>query len=475
MIHLPILRWGKPYRSLDVDTVVHFDTGEPIAEFSQTTGMIVRRDMKHSRRARDVLRKIPAKQLVKMCEQAAEYFMNDELPIGDDSQTPEQFVHCQSATTGLPEQMCRANMGKLAFVLGHMGEILDSLTRGLDLEILSKGFGKDSAGRLLSYQAQTDVLGCVLPSNSPGVHSLWLPVIPMQIGLALKPGAQEPWTPYRIAMALFKAGVPEESISIYPSGPDAGPAVMGACHRAMIFGGQPTVDKYAGNPGVQVHGPGWSKIILGEDEADNWEQYLDVMETSVALNSGRSCINCSSIWTPRHGREIAQALAERLAKIQPLGPEHPDAPLAAFTVAGVGEAISELIDAELEKSGAEDMTLAARGTPRAVTKERCSYLLPTVVYAGDPDASIVSKEFMFPFVNIVECPRDEMLEKIGYTLVATAITNDESFRRELIDCVRIDRLNFGPVPTTKLDWLQPHEGNIVEWLYRARSFQSAAA
>ena len=31
MIHLPILRWGKPYRSLDVDTVVHFDTGEPIA------------------------------------------------------------------------------------------------------------------------------------------------------------------------------------------------------------------------------------------------------------------------------------------------------------------------------------------------------------------------------------------------------------------------------------------------------------
>ena len=474
MIHLPILRWGKPYRSLDVDTVVHFDTGEPIAEFSQTTGMIIRRDMQHSQRARDVLREIPAKQLVTMCEKAADIFMKDELPIGDDVQTPEQFVHCQSATTGLPEQMCRSNMGKLAFVLAHMGEILDSLTRGLDLEILSKGFGHDSAGRLLSYQAQTDVLGCVLPSNSPGVHSLWLPVIPMQIGLVLKPGAQEPWTPYRMAQALFKAGVPTEAISIYPSGPDAGPAVMAACNRAMIFGGQATVEKYAGNPGVQVHGPGWSKIILGEDEADNWEQYLDVMETSVLLNSGRSCINCSSIWTPRHGREIAAALAERLSKVQPLGPEHPDAPLAAFTVAGVGEAISDLIDGELEQSGAEDMTLAARGTPRAITKERCSYLLPTVVYAPNPDSSIVSKEFMFPFVNVVECPQEQMLEKIGYTLVGTAITNDAAFQRELMDSVNVDRLNFGPVPTTKLDWLQPHEGNIVEWLYRARSFQSAA-
>jgi hypothetical protein len=32
------------------------------------------------------------------------------------------------------------------------------------------------------------VLGLVLPSNSPGVHTLWLPVIPLQIGLVLKPG-----------------------------------------------------------------------------------------------------------------------------------------------------------------------------------------------------------------------------------------------------------------------------------------------
>ena len=474
MIHLPILRWGTPYKSLDVDEVVHFDSGEPIAEFSQSSGMIVRRDIKQSARARNVLREIPAKELVGMCERASEHFLKDELPVGDDSQTVEQFVRCQSATTGLPENMCHANMAKLGFVLGHMGEILDSLTRGLDLEILSKGYGYDTAGRLLSYQAQTDVLGAVLPSNSPGVHSLWLPVIPMQMGLVLKPGAQEPWTPYRMAMALSKAGVPKEAIAIYPSGADAGPAVMAACKRVMIFGGQQTIEKYAGDPRVQVHGPGWSKILLGDDEADNWEQYLDVMETSVLLNSGRSCINCSSIWVPRNGRKIAQALAERLAKVKPLPPEDPNAPLAAFTVAGVGEAISELIDAELEQSGAEDLTQAIRGGSRAVTKERCSYLMPTVVYTDKPDSPVAAKEFMFPFVTVVECPQEEMLDKIGYTLVCTAITEDEKWRRELIDSTDIDRLNFGPVPTTKLDWLQPHEGNIVEWLYRARAFQSAA-
>jgi len=474
MLKLPVLRWGEEYHSLSTDRIFHFDTGEEIAEFSQSDGMMIRRDRRHSTRARDALRAIPAKELVAMCEAAADVFVHDELPIGGQMQTRDEFVYCQSATTGLPEHMCRSNMDKLHFVLANMGSILDALTRGLDLQILSDGFGEDKDGRTVSMQAQTDVLGAVLPSNSPGVHSLWLPVIPMQIGLALKTGAQEPWTAFRMAEALFKTGVPREAISIYPSGGDAGPALMNAYERVMIFGGLPTVEKYSGDPRVQVHGPGWSKVLFGEDKVDQWEDYLDMMVHSVLANSGRSCINCSSIWVPRNGREIAEAIAERLAEVEPLGPKDPKAPLAAFTVAEVGEAISELIDSELEQSGAEDLCQAKRGTPRAVSRERCSYVLPTVVHTDDPDASIVSKEFMFPFVNVVECPQDQIVEKIGYTLVGTGVTDDAQFRRELIDATNIDRLNIGNVPTTKLDWYQPHEGNIVEWLYRARSFQSAA-
>jgi hypothetical protein len=80
---------------------------------------------------------------------------------------------------------------------------------------------------------------------------------------------------------------------------------------------------------------------------------------------------------------------------------------------------------------------------------------------------------MFPFVTVVECPEAKMIEAVGPTLVCSAITNNDVFRRRLIDAVHIDRLNLGPVPTTKLNWLQPHEGNIVDFLFRARAFQSA--
>ena len=55
-----------------------------------------------------------------------------------------------------------------------------------------------------------------------------------------------------------------------------------------------------------------------------------------------------------------------------------------------------------------------------------------------------------------------------------AITCAPDFRRRLLDAVHIDRLNLGPVQTTKLNWLQPHEGNLVDFLFRARAFQSAA-
>ena len=78
---------------------------------------------------------------------------------------------------------------------------------------------------------------------------------------------------------------------------------------------------------------------------------------------------------------------------------------------------------------------------------------------------------MFPFAVVVECPQAEMLHRIGPTLVGTVITNDESFRNAATNATHIDRLNLGPIPTIKLNWLQPHEGSIVDFLFRARAFQ----
>src|SRR5438552_4172899 len=359
MLNMPVLRWGQPYTSIDVDPVVHFATGEPIANVSRANGGLIQRDMRKAQRSRDVLREIPIDDLIARVAAAGELYMNGTLTMGDGTQTPDEFVRAQSATTGLPERMCRANMKKNAFVLAEMRGILTSLTRGLQFDILTRGHGEER-GVPVSYQPQSPVVGLVLPSNSPGVHTLWLPVIPLQIGLVLKPGPQEPWTPYRMAEAFFAAGIPREAISVYPGLGDVGAAVLESAGRNLIFGGTATVDRYRGNPAVQAHGPGFSKILLGDDQVDRWDQFLDVMVDSVFLNSGRGCINCSGIWASRHTPAIADALAQRLAAIRPLPPDHADASLAAFTVPGTAAAISQAIDADLQAPGVTDVTARHR-------------------------------------------------------------------------------------------------------------------
>ncbi len=474
MLDIPVIRWGKPYDSMEKAPVVHFETGEELAQMSQANGGLIKMDMKKAAKARETLRQFSIEELCQKCGEAGEYFMSAELPLGNGTQTPEDFCRIQSATTGLPEHMCAFNMKKNAFVMTKMRDVLDALTRGLPFDILSTGYGKESRGVTVSYQATTPVLGAVLPNNSPGVHTLWLPVIPLQMGLVLKPGSQEPWTPYRMFAAMTKAGIPPEVWSLYPGPRDCGGAVMEACARSMIFGSQQTLDQYRGNPRVQAHGPGFSKILIGDDMVDRWEEFLDVLVDSIFANSGRSCINASGIWASRHTAEIADAIAQKLGPIAPKAMADPTATLAAFTTKGVAEAMNNQIEDKLGEPGVTEVTAKYRDGDRLVEHERHDFLRPTIVHCTSPEPFLANSEYMFPFASVVECPQDQMIKQIGSTLVGTAITQNEKWSQQLLDATNIDRLNLGPIRTMALNWLQPHEGNLTEFLFRNRAVQTEA-
>ena len=194
MLHIPLLRKGEPYKSLDVARVVHHRTREPFVEISQANSGLIRRDLLDQPANRQRLAAFSTAELLEMCSRAANHFMNDWLPIGDDQQSPQDYVEQVSATTGLPFALVRRNMNKIHSMLAQMEGVLSGLTRRLDLTILDAGFGELN-GQALSFYPRADALGVVLPSNSPGVHSLWIPAIPLKMPLVLKPGSAEPWTP----------------------------------------------------------------------------------------------------------------------------------------------------------------------------------------------------------------------------------------------------------------------------------------
>src|SRR4029077_559132 len=117
------------------------------------------------------------------------------------------------------------------------------------------GYG-EQFGIPISFYPTTNALGLVMPSNSPAGNSLLLPAIALKIPVIIKPGREEPWTPYRLIQAFIAAGCPAEAFGFYPTDHEGAGEILKSCGRAVIFGDRTTTDQYASNPNIQVHGPG---------------------------------------------------------------------------------------------------------------------------------------------------------------------------------------------------------------------------
>jgi len=474
MLHIPILRKGEPYKSLDVALVPHHQTRELFVEVSQANVGLIRRDLRDQDSAREKLTEFSTAALVSICERAADYFANDELPLGDASQSPEDYIAQVSATTGLPFVLARRNMNKIRTMFVEMKRVLNGLTRHLDWELLDRGFGEVD-GNSLSFFPRGKSLGVVLPNNSPGVHSLWIPATPLKMPLVLKPGSAEPWTPYRIIQALIRAGAPHEAFSFYPSDHAGAAEILRISGRGMIFGDASTTSTWQTDARIEIHGPGYSKVVIGEDCIDEWEKYLDIMVASIVDNGGRSCINASGIWVTKHAEEIAEAVAARLAQVMPRASDDEKAQLAPFVDPNVAARISQLIDQGLTEPGVRDVTASHRTGERLTSWNGCSYLLPTVLLCENAEHPMANKEFLFPFASVVQVKPEEIPDAFGPSLVVTAITSDPKLIARLVSASNVDRLNIGPVSTNQVSWDQPHEGNLFDHLYARRAFQRAIA
>lgn len=494
--HIPALRRGKPYESLDQTEVKDFRSGEVKATVSQVNAGIVRKDLARVAEGQAALKKFSVAQLIGICAKTGEQFLNGTLPLGakGHTQSPQQYIETLSSTSGLPHVMVRRNMEKIHLALTNMKTVLNGLSRGLDLSILDRGSG-EQFGTRLSYFPTTPALGLVMPSNSPAVNSLWLPAIALKTPVIIKPGKEEPWTPYRLIQAFITAGAPAEAFGFYPTDHEGAGEILKTCGRALIFGDKATTQQYANNPAIQVHGPGWSKFLVGEDCIEQWRDYVDVMAASISDNGGRSCINASAIVVPKYAAEIADALAQKLGPIQPAKADDPNARLSGFANPKMAEFIDGAIEEGLKTPGAVDVTAKYRsaevgssafrrsgpaeaGTPnhgsaRKVTFDGGAFVRPTIVLCDSFAHPLANREFLCPYASVVQVPQADMLKQIGYTLAASVITKDANFIEQVMAYPHIERLNIGPVSTMKISWDQPHEGNMFEFLWQRRSIERA--
>src|SRR4051794_26782572 len=128
--HLPALRRGRSYESLDKTSLLDHRTGNPLVAISQVNAGIIRKDMARITESRAALKRFSVAQMLELCARAADQFLNATLPLGDKghTQSPQEYLEILSRTSGLPHNMVRRNMQKINDSLVHMREVLNGLT-----------------------------------------------------------------------------------------------------------------------------------------------------------------------------------------------------------------------------------------------------------------------------------------------------------------------------------------------------------
>ena len=163
----------------------------------------------------------------------------------------------------------------------------------------------------------------------------------------------------------------------YPTDHAGGNEILRSTGRGMVFGDVGSTKRWKADGRVEVHGPGYSKVVIGPDVADQWEQYIDVIAESISNNGGRSCVNASGVWVTKHGDQIADALAAAPVAVIPRSADDPEAVLAPFADPDTARRISAMIEGDMtgeSGDGARRVSGRARcaiGWPRRTAATTC--------------------------------------------------------------------------------------------------------
>ncbi|MCH1510039.1 MAG: hypothetical protein L7T84_12595, partial [Akkermansiaceae bacterium] len=85
-MQIPILRLGEDYHSADL-----VELNDNLVTHTANPGLI-RRDLLNIEKSKAALDAIPAETLADYCEAAAELFMHTDLPCGDSTQSPAEYI-----------------------------------------------------------------------------------------------------------------------------------------------------------------------------------------------------------------------------------------------------------------------------------------------------------------------------------------------------------------------------------------------
>jgi acyl-CoA reductase-like NAD-dependent aldehyde dehydrogenase len=449
----------KPYRATKRQAIRDV-TGQQIAELTLAPALYVARVLNQLRSRPAVSAAWPMTERYTRLLAAAKEFEAGSLGgLG-----PDEHHRLVARTTGLPVAVVRAATEVIADVARNaVGTAERARPRGVLLTDQRVVPGSAAAvwrrkGHLLSVHAS---------GNHPAVHSLWIEALALGYRVAVRPSRRDPFTAYRLVLALRAAGFADEDVLFLPCDHDAADELVQSGDLAMVFGGDDVVSRYTGgwsSTPVLPQGPGRVKLLI----TGCWERYLEVVVDSVSGLAGVSCLNTTAVLVEQDAPGFAQALAERLAALQPLPPEHEKATLPCRPLAEA-QAVEEFVR---QQAGDATAVLGQDGIVHDLG-DGSAALRPAVHLLEDATAEQIGLEMPFPCVWVAPWSKEQGVAPLRDSLVAGVATDDETLVEAVLDEPTIRNVYGLDRPTWWLPPGIPHDGFLAEFLMRSTGLARA--
>ncbi|MGW2050529.1 aldehyde dehydrogenase family protein [Streptomyces sp. NPDC001858] len=307
-----------------------------------------------------------------------------------------------------------------------------------------------------------DVFAVNASGNHPGVHRLWLEALALGYRVAVRPSRREPFTPHRLVAALRQAGVGEDQLVLLPTDHGAADTVVREADRAVVYGGDDVVARFAHDPRVLPQGPGRTKILVTADT--DWRDHLDTIVGSIADEAGTACVNATAVFVEGDPAPLAEAVAARLSVLPSLPPQDER---AVLPVCPLDRAVA--LSAHLGKVAAG--TRAWLGGDGIVDDlgDGSAVLRPAVHQVDGPGAGQLRTELPFPCVWVAPWSRADGIAPLRDTLVLSALTRDGALLDALLAEPGIANLYIGDHPTHWMAPGVPHDSYLSDFLMRSKA------
>jgi acyl-CoA reductase-like NAD-dependent aldehyde dehydrogenase len=451
LVCLDALGAGDDYRTRNRQVIMS-TAGVAVAELSIVPPLYVSRTVDAQRK----IRPLPVERREAALAEAADVFAT--AVIGD--LDFENYVRLASGISGLPIAVTRAGARGVADAVATAFDAVRSARpTGAALDWREERTRNGGA----VWARRGEVFAVHAAGNGPGVHALWPQALALGYRVAVRPSRREPLTAHRLVNALRQAGFRPEDVVYLPTDHGGADEIIRSADLAMVYGGQDVVDKYVNDPTVVVNGPGRTKILITADE--DWRDHIDLVVDSIANLGGMACVNATAVLYEGDPAPLAQAIAERLATIQPLPSEDERAILPTQPL----EKAQALANYLAVKAAGTTPLLGADQVVAAVG-DGYAALRPAVHVMAEPEVDKLNIELPFPCVWVSSWSRVAGIEPLRHSLVVTAITGDEKLIDNLLAEPTVGNVYRGHHPTFYAAPEIPHDGFLADHLMRNKGF-----